>query len=117
VVALHRSGKIRILAVNAPARLEAVPDIPTAAEAGLPHFVSQTFFGVFAAAGTPKAALDKVNQVTQARWSDSEFQQRLTESGFEPMLGLGPEQAARYLNEEIARWAPLVRASGIQTQQ
>ncbi|MGZ3322383.1 MAG: Bug family tripartite tricarboxylate transporter substrate binding protein [Xanthobacteraceae bacterium] len=117
VVALHRSGKIRILAVNAPARLEAVPDIPTAAEAGLPHFVSQTFFGVFAAAGTPKAALDKVDQVTQARWSDSEFQQRLIESGFEPMLGLGPEQAARYLNEEIARWAPLVRASGIQTQQ
>ena len=81
VVALHRSGKIRILAVNAPARLEAVPDIPTAAEAGLPNFVSQTFFGVFAAAGTPKAALDKVNEVTQARWSDSEFQQRLIEFG------------------------------------
>ena len=72
---------------------------------------------MFAAAGTPKTVLEKVNQVTQARWSDSEFQQRLTESGFEPMLGLGPEQAARYLHDEIARWAPLVRASGIQTQQ
>ena len=117
VVALHRSGKIRILAVNAPARLGAAPDIPTAAEAGLPNFVSQTFFGVFAAAGTPKAALDKVNQVTQTRWSDIEFQKRLTDSGFEPMLGLGPEKAARYLDEETARWAPLVQAIGIHTQQ
>jgi tripartite-type tricarboxylate transporter receptor subunit TctC len=117
VVALHRSGKIRILAVNAPARLGAAPDIPTAAEAGLPNFVSQTFFGVFAAAGTPKAALDKINQVTQAGWSDTGFQKRLIESGFEPMLGLGPDQAALYLSKEIARWAPLVQASGIQTQQ
>ena len=117
VVALHRGGKIRILAVNAPARLEAVPDIPTTAEAGLPNFVSQTFFGVFAAAGTPKAVLEKVNQVTQSRWSDIEFQKRLIESGFEPMLGLGPDRAARYLSEEIARWAPLVQAIGIQTQQ
>src|SRR5262249_17200837 len=46
VVALHRGGKIRILAVNAPARLEALRDIPTADEAGLPNFVSQTFFGL-----------------------------------------------------------------------
>lgn len=117
VVALHRSGKIRILAINAPARLAAVPDIPTAAEAGLVNFVSQTFFGVFAAAGTPKAALDKINEVTQAKWSDGEFQKRLIDSGFEPMLGLGPDQAARYLNDEIARWGPLVQASGVQTQQ
>ena len=116
VVALHRGGKIRILAVNAPARLEAVPDIPTTAEAGLPNFVSQTFFGLFAAAGTPKAVLERVNQVTQSRWSDIEFQKRLIESGFEPMLGLGPDQAALYLSEETARWAPLIQAIGIQTQ-
>ena len=117
VVALHRSGKIRILAINAPARLAAVPDIPTAAEAGLANFVSQTFFGVFAAAGTTKPALDKINEVTQTKWSDSEFQKRLIDSGFEPMLGLGPDQAARYLSDEIARWGPLVQASGVQTQQ
>jgi tripartite-type tricarboxylate transporter receptor subunit TctC len=116
VVALHRGGKIRIPAVNAPARLEAVPDIPTTAEAGLPNFVSQTFFGLFAAAGTPKAVLEKVNQVTQSSWSDIEFQKRLIESGFEPMLGLGPDQAALYLSEEIARWTPLIQAIGIQTQ-
>jgi Uncharacterized protein conserved in bacteria len=90
---------------------------PPPPKQGLANFVSQTFFGVFAAAGTPKAALDKINEVTQAKWSDGEFQKRLIDSGFEPMLGLGPDQAARYLNDEIARWGPLVQASGVQTQQ
>ena len=116
VVALHRSGKIRILAVNAPARLEAVPDIPTASEAGLADFVSQTFFGLFAPMGTPKAALERINQATQARWSDMDFQKRLTESGFEPMLGFGPDQADLYLKQEIARWTPIVQKISAQTQ-
>jgi tripartite-type tricarboxylate transporter receptor subunit TctC len=116
VIALHRSGKIRILAVNAPARLAAVPDIPTAIEAGVTDFVSQTFFGLFAAAGTPKAALDTINQATQATWSDKDFQARLIQSGFEPMLGYGPAQADAYLKREIARWAPIVQKVGIKTQ-
>jgi tripartite-type tricarboxylate transporter receptor subunit TctC len=116
VVALHRGGKIRILAINAPARLEAAPDIPTAIEAGLPDFVSQTFFGLFAPAGTPRAALAKIDQVTQAAWSDPGFQKRLVESGFEPMLGFGPERGDAYLKQEIARWTPIVQAVGSQTQ-
>jgi tripartite-type tricarboxylate transporter receptor subunit TctC len=111
-----RSGKIRILAVNAPARLDAAPDIPTAIEAGLPGFVSQTFFGLFAAAGTPKPALEKLNQVTQTRWADADFQQRLIASGFEPMLGFGPDEADLYLKQEIARWTPIVQRVGAQTQ-
>ena len=80
VVALHRSGKIRILAINAPARLAAVPDIPTAAEAGLANFVSQTFFGVFAAAGTTKPALDKINVVTQTNGSSTPASSRCSGS-------------------------------------
>jgi tripartite-type tricarboxylate transporter receptor subunit TctC len=116
VIALHRGGKIRILAVNAPARLAAAPDIPTAIEAGVTNFVSQTFFGLFAAAGTPKAVLDKINQATQTTWSDKDFQARLIESGFEPMLGYGPERADAYLKQEIARWAPIVQKIGTRTQ-
>jgi tripartite-type tricarboxylate transporter receptor subunit TctC len=109
VVALHRAGKIRLLAVNAPARLEATPDIPTAIEEGLPDFVSQIFFGVFAPAGTPKPVLEKLNDVTQAAWADKDFQKKLVESGFEPMLGLGPERSDRYLKEEFAKWNPVVQ--------
>jgi tripartite-type tricarboxylate transporter receptor subunit TctC len=109
VVALHRAGKIRILAVNAPARLEAAPDIPTAIEEGLPDFVSQIFFGIFAPAGTPKPVLEKLNDVTQAAWADQAFQKKLIESGFEPMLGFGPERSDRYLKEEFAKWNPVVQ--------
>jgi tripartite-type tricarboxylate transporter receptor subunit TctC len=109
VVALHRAGKIRILAVNAPERLEAAPDIPTAIEEGLPDFVSQIFFGIFAPAETPKPILEKLNDATQIAWADKAFQKKLVESGFEPMLGFGPERSDRYLKEEFAKWNPVVQ--------
>jgi tripartite-type tricarboxylate transporter receptor subunit TctC len=116
VVALHRGGKIRILAVNAPERLEALPDIPTTDEAGLPNFISQTFFGLFGPSGTPKAALERIDQATQTAWSDADFRKRLVEAGFEPMLGFGPDKADAYLKQEIARWSPIVQKVGSQTQ-
>jgi tripartite-type tricarboxylate transporter receptor subunit TctC len=109
VVALHRSGKLRILAVNAPARLEAAPDIPTAQEEGLDGFVSQIFFGIFAAIGTPTPILERLNEVTQVEWADKSFQAKLVESGFEPMLGFGPERSDQYLREEFAKWGPIVQ--------
>jgi tripartite-type tricarboxylate transporter receptor subunit TctC len=109
VVELHRTGKLRILSVNAPERLEACPDIPTTSEAGLPDFVSQIFFGIFAAAGTPKPILEKINDATQKEWADKAFQKKLIESGFEPMLGYGPEKADQYLKDEFAKWGPIVQ--------
>src|SRR5207247_4682162 len=92
VVALHRAGRLRILAVNAPARLDAAPEIPTAGEEGLADFVSQIFFGIFAPAGTPKALLEQIDAATQKEWADREFRTKLVEAGFEPMLGFGPER-------------------------
>jgi tripartite-type tricarboxylate transporter receptor subunit TctC len=109
VMALHRAGKLRLLAVNAPERLEVAPDIPTAAEAGLPDFVSQIFFGVFAPARTPKPVLERINAVTQEAWSDKAFLKKLTASGFEPKLGYGPDRANQYLRDEFAKWHPVVQ--------
>jgi tripartite-type tricarboxylate transporter receptor subunit TctC len=109
VVALHRSGKLRILAINAPTRLEAAPDIPTTQEEGLDDFVSQIFFGIFAAIGTPQPILERLNQVTQIEWADKAFQAKLVDSGFEPMLGFGPERSDQYLREEFAKWSPVVQ--------
>jgi tripartite-type tricarboxylate transporter receptor subunit TctC len=108
-LALHRSGKMRILAVNAPERLEAAPDIPTASEAGLPGFVAQIFFGLFVRKGTPPAILERINSVTQKAWGEKAFQTKLVHSGFELMLGYGPKKAAAYLEEELAKWGPVVR--------
>jgi tripartite-type tricarboxylate transporter receptor subunit TctC len=109
VVELHRTSKLRILSVNAPERLEACPDIPTTSEAGLPDFVSQIFFGIFAAAATPKPILEKINEATQKEWADKTFQKKLVESGFEPMLGYGPDRADAYLKDEFAKWGPIVQ--------
>jgi tripartite-type tricarboxylate transporter receptor subunit TctC len=116
MIAFQRSGKLRILAVNAPTRLKAMPDVPTAIEAGLPDFISQTFFGVFAPAATPKPVLEKINAATQSEWADEAFQGKLNDSGFEPMLGFGPAKADEYLKQEFARWNPVVQALGTQKQ-
>jgi tripartite-type tricarboxylate transporter receptor subunit TctC len=114
VIELHQAGKIRILAVNAPGRLDALPDIPTAIEAGVPGMVSQNFFAVFAPARTPKAIIERLNDATQAAMSDKEFQKRLSDAGFEPMLGFGPDKATAYIRAEYARWEPIIKAAGLR---
>ncbi|MGH6768308.1 MAG: Bug family tripartite tricarboxylate transporter substrate binding protein [Xanthobacteraceae bacterium] len=109
MMALHQAGKLRILAVNAPERLDVAPGIPTASEAGLPGFVSQIFFGLFAAKGTPKPILEKIDTATQKAWADKAFQAKLVQSGFELMLGYGPDKAAAYLKKELEMWGPVVQ--------
>jgi tripartite-type tricarboxylate transporter receptor subunit TctC len=115
VIGLHNGGRIRILAINAPARHPGVPDIPTAIEAGLPGMITQNFFGIYAPAGTPRAVLDRVNEATQQALADKEFQQRLTNAAFDPMPGLGPDQSSAYVAEEFARWRKVVEAAGIRS--
>jgi tripartite-type tricarboxylate transporter receptor subunit TctC len=109
VVALHRNGKLRLLSVNAPARLDAAPDIPTSHEEGLKEFVSQIFFGIFTPIKTPLAIRQQIDAVTQKEWADREFQNKLVTSGFEPLTGYGPERGDHYLREEFAKWAPVVQ--------
>jgi hypothetical protein len=109
VVALHRSGKLRLLSVNAPERLDAARDIPTSNEEGLKDFVSQIFFGIFTPAKTPMPIRQQIDAATQKEWADKEFQKKLVSSGFEPKIGYGPERGDRYLREEFAKWSPVVQ--------
>jgi tripartite-type tricarboxylate transporter receptor subunit TctC len=109
VAALHRNGKLRLLSVNAPERLEVVPDIPTSHEAGLPNFVSRIFFGIFTPIKTPMPIRQQIDAVTQKEWSDKAFLKKLVASGFEPLIGYGPERGDRYLREEFAKWSPVVQ--------
>lgn len=114
VVGLHQGGRIRILAVNAPARHPALPDIPTAVEAGVAGMITQNFFGIYAPAGTPRAALERVNELTQTALADREFQQRLSKAAFDPLPGLGPEMSKAYMAAEFARWRKVIEAAGIR---
>jgi tripartite-type tricarboxylate transporter receptor subunit TctC len=111
---MHRSGQVRILAVATDHRVSAAPDIPTAAEAGFPGLVAQLFVGVFAPAATPKPIIARLVDVTREIAADKDFQRTLETSAFEPLTDFGPEKTARYLNEELARWTPVLKVSGLR---
>jgi tripartite-type tricarboxylate transporter receptor subunit TctC len=111
---LHRTGKLRILAVTSPTRLIAAPEIPTAVEAGLPGMISQQSIGLLAPAGTAPSIIEQISRVTHTALADPAYGQMLIESGFEPDSDSNPEKFRRLLEEDIARWAPLIKAMGLK---
>jgi tripartite-type tricarboxylate transporter receptor subunit TctC len=112
---LHRSGRIRILAVAAPERLKAEPDIPTAGEA-LPGLVAQLFTGLFAPAGTPREIVDRLGQASVAAMDNPAFQKALVDAGLEPVLHSTPDHARRFVQDEHARLIPVIKATGMKAE-
>ena len=110
----HRSGKLRILAVTSQARLIAAPEIPTAVEAGLPGMVSEQLIGLFVPAQTPRAIIEQIGQATRKALAEEGYQQMLIESGFEPDLDSNPDKFRRDIEDDIARWTPVVKALGLK---
>ena len=114
ILQMHDARELRILAIAAPERLDAAPNIPTAIEAGLPDFVAQLTFGIYAPANTPASVLERVYAATRAGWSDKAFQKQMFESGFESVADAGPAQSRRLMADEYARWRPVIEA--VKTQ-
>jgi tripartite-type tricarboxylate transporter receptor subunit TctC len=112
-VELHRTGKIRILAVTSPERLKGVPEIPTAIEEGMPGMVAQLFMGLFLPARTPRAIVDQVYEATQKTMNDPAMQKALIDQGLEPITNSSPEKVRAFIEEEVARWTPVVKAAGL----
>jgi tripartite-type tricarboxylate transporter receptor subunit TctC len=110
----HRTGKLRILAVTSPNRLIAAPDIPTAVEAGVPGMISQQSIGLFAPVRTPRSIIEQIFQTSHTVLAERAYQQMLIEAGFEPDLDSSPEKFQRLIEEDILRWAPLVKAIGVK---
>lgn len=107
-----QAGKLRALAVTGPKRSPLMPDVPTMAEAGLPHYAFETWFIVSAPAGTPKDVLAKLNQTLNAALAQPELKARLLKEGFEP-LTMSPAQADTMLRKEMVRWAAQIKQAGI----
>jgi tripartite-type tricarboxylate transporter receptor subunit TctC len=114
VIELHKAGKLRMLAVTSTKRLSAAPDIPSAAEAGLPGLVSRNFIGVLAPARTPLAIIAQISRAAQTTMLDQELQKLYVASGFEPTPESTPVQARHFLEEEIARWTPIIKSIGLK---
>jgi tripartite-type tricarboxylate transporter receptor subunit TctC len=110
----HRSGKLRILAVTSPTRLIAAPELPTAAELGLPGMTVVGSLGLLAPAGTSKAIIEKIAQGTRAVVAEPSFKQMLIAAGIEPTLDSNPEKFRRSLAADVALWTPVVKALGLK---
>jgi tripartite-type tricarboxylate transporter receptor subunit TctC len=114
VFELHRSGKIRVLAVTSPTRLTAVPELPTAAEQGFPGLIVNGSIGLLAPAGTPIAIIAQIAQATRTAVAEPSYKQMLIDAGIEPILDSDPEKFRRSLAADVALWTPVVKALGLK---
>jgi tripartite-type tricarboxylate transporter receptor subunit TctC len=106
-----KSGKLRALATTGAKRDPALPELPTIAEAGVPGYESGVWFGIMVPAGTPREVIMKLNAAAVQATKAPEFVKRMTDLGYNIIPGT-PEQMASMLKAELARWAPIVKASG-----
>ena len=106
-----RGGKLKVLAVTSLQRDPAIPDVPTASEAGVPGYEVSAWYGLLFPAGTPpaivKKASDDIAQIVQS----PEIRAKLLAQGATP-VGSTPAQFAAHIKKEIAKWSAVVKASG-----
>jgi len=115
VLAFHRAGKLRLLAITNPTRLPIAPDIPTAVEAGVTGLVSQQLIGLFAPAGTPDIAVSKLAATNHAALADEAYVKSLVDAAVIPASNdWTAEKFNHFMDEEVARWGPLVKAIGVK---
>jgi len=112
VVAHIKSGALTALAVTSKNRAPAFPDLPSVAEQGYPDFDVVTWFGVVAPAGTSPYIVQRYNTVIHAILSMPDVKGRLAEVGLDTITDTSPQQFADYIKSEIAKWGPIVKASG-----
>jgi tripartite-type tricarboxylate transporter receptor subunit TctC len=114
-VPLIKGGKLQGLAVTSVKRTSVLPDVPTVAESGFAGFEDYTWVGVFVPAGTPKAVISRINTDIESLLQQPAVRDQLAAVGFDPVGG-NPESFARYLKQEIAKWATVVRETGIKAE-
>lgn len=110
----HRSGKLRILAVYGAKRSTAVPEVPTAIETGVQGMIAYTFNVLFAPMGTPRPIIEQLHQAAAKVTRDESFKKSLDNLGIEGITDSSPEKAAQLVKDEIAKWAPIVKATGMK---
>jgi tripartite-type tricarboxylate transporter receptor subunit TctC len=108
-----KAGKLRALAILARQRSDALPEVPTIAEAGMPDFEVTTWYGVLAPAGTPRAIIDRLNGELRKIMYARDLQERLAAMATEPVTST-PEEFAAYIKQEMAKWGDVVRKAGLK---
>lgn len=106
-----KAGKLRALAALGNKRDAEVPNVPTAAEAGMPWFTVDTWYGVLAPAATPRDIITRLNTEVVKVLKDADTRKRLSARGTDALTST-PEEFARFIKSETERWGKVVRASG-----
>jgi tripartite-type tricarboxylate transporter receptor subunit TctC len=112
VVPAIKSGKLRALAGSGPMRSLALPDIPTAVEAGLPGYVVTSWFGIIAPARTPVEPIAKLNAVLNKVMRERDMQDKIASEGAEPAPSR-PEEFGKLIASELAVWSKVIKAAGL----
>ena len=109
------AGQLRGIAVAAPVRSAALPEVPTAAESGLPGFEAVQYYGLAAPAGTPRPIVDRINRELQTILTSDEMKKRLIADGSDPAPST-PEQYGDNIKREEGKWAALVQKLGLKLE-
>jgi tripartite-type tricarboxylate transporter receptor subunit TctC len=109
------SGKLVALAVTGPKRVAAAPQLPTAAEAGLPQLEYTTWYGLEAPKGTPKPIIDRLNAELVKALGDPIVKEKIASIGFEAESST-PEEFGRFVESELGKWQKIVKETGVKPE-
>jgi tripartite-type tricarboxylate transporter receptor subunit TctC len=113
VTPLIQGGKLRLIGVATPQRMASRPDVPTISESGLPGFQFNSWFAVYAPAGTPKALVDRMSAEIRKALADPGVREKLTAQGF-TIRGSTPEELGAATREQLAKYQKLMKEAGIK---
>jgi tripartite-type tricarboxylate transporter receptor subunit TctC len=106
-----KAGKLQALAVTGASRWSSLPELPTMAEAGVPGFTSEVWFGLFAPAGTPPEIIRRLNAALTTAVAAADVRAKLATQGFDVATD-SPEQFRAFIAAEVKKWADVIRRSG-----
>ena len=113
IVGHIKAGKVRAIAVTGARRTPGMPELPTIAESGVPGYAATSWNGMLAPAGVPADIIRRLNTDFNRIIADLDIRTRMLNNGFEPVGG-PPEKFGELIHAEIAKWAPVVKAAGVQ---
>ncbi|MEW5863031.1 MAG: tripartite tricarboxylate transporter substrate binding protein [Pseudomonadota bacterium] len=114
-IANVRAGKLRALAVTTARRIQAAPEVPTVAEAGIAGYEAIGWFGAVAPAGTPEAIVQRLAAEMRAALDAPEIRSRMIAAGAEPFTS-SPQEFAAFIRAEARKWAEVIRTAGVRAE-
>ena len=112
---LVKTGKVKALAVTSSKRIDALPNVPTVAEAGFADFEDYTWVGVFGPQKLPTEIVVKLNAAINDVLKSPSFKEKLDAAGFEAQPGT-PQNFSDYLKREVVKWGRIVKETGVTAQ-